>query len=810
MKIGMLFNCQGFGICTALEAMLPGAQARNVHMREIWHQPQRQQEILDWLRGCDHVITAPANDEAGDLSTSRLREILPHAHVLVPLNFRGFHPDTIYVEKPNGTHVDGPTGPYQSRIAAAAFLAGLPAGAAADLYNTLVFRRLGYMRAYAEDFAIMPERFARFGTDATALTATLRASGCFMHSINHPKIAPLAEMARMICGMMGHKPADIDTAALPDDLARHPIHPFFPEIAAALGRAPDGMFRANMRPGTQAVPIPLGDFVRDSYAAFGAIDPAWLRRADGVQDAMRALDLREATDGAARHGAAPLMALLSRHGAVLLPGGDGAGKLMPLAQWTTGAAPMLVALNPRDARAPSGLPGIDIEPGTHAGMVVLHKAGQFLAAEPGAAAARFFRDAAGEDEHFLPAPPAALPWLAALLRGAWEREDRPGALAPAVVKPGPVLAFGTDEYDPRGAWPRALPAQAGGGQRLAITLNGQSVTLRQAETAPAEAAVPDMPESRPGRRLVTGGQTILLPPPLTVSVADRAWLHARAGEAGLPWRADAPRLSIRRETGRALTAHPWPDGEPPAAPDGAPVLAGQIGFVDSPPGTPDGGAPVWQDALLRAMALAQHMPEGAATLAPADPRTRAALTEIWRMLELPRLALAPRGAGQVALADMVWADPAEPWLWPAEVLRTLHAVLLGGAAPPRDRKLFLDGGAAWRVANWPELATRLGRLGFTVVDVRGTAAPEALGMLRQARLICGAGPALRCAMFCPAGTPVVQISPDTEFDPAAWRLSCALGHTHAVLPSPRTENGLRVPVDRLTALIRMAEFRLAA
>lgn len=839
MKIGILFNCQGHGIATALEHLIPGAEARGFHLRHANAPLAEQQEILAWLLTCDHVITAPTRDDLGLFGTARLRAAVRRLHVILPINFRGFHPDTLYVDRPAGGHLEGPTGPYLSRIATAAYLAGFSVADTLALYNTLVFRRLGYLRAYEEDFALMQAGFGRLGIDITTMIARLRAAGCFMHSINHPRIMPLVELARLACGLMGITPADIDPESVPDELSRHATHAIYPEIAAAIGIAPTGMFRDSINPVSRPVPVPLSleEFVAGNFAAFGIVDPGALQRADGVRAATETLRLRPARTLAL---AGQEMALLSRHGAVLASAAPDEAEPASFAQhdlttWRDGIEPLRVLIDRRGLPAQPHLPGITLAETPRPDHVALRRGAQYLSADPGASQARFFRDAAGDAESFYPVPPGVVPLLAQLMQSAWEREDRPGIpLGAPEFLPGPVLSFGAESIDLHAAWPRALLDGRGGVPRLSVILSNLPVVLRrtgprpQAEAAaasttgtaaPADAAAPPPPPSgaplpkpgpEPGRPLLIPGAPALLPPPITLSAADRAWLHATAGEAGLPWRAADGALAIHRETQRGVT-FPWVDGLPPPAPPSRPDPADALAaLVEAPPGTPDGGAPVWVDALLRLMAVTPHMQAPPRALVPAEPRIRAALNDIWRARDFGLLTWQARPAAGHAVPDVILPVPAEPWRWPPQVLRAMQAALTPAPLPPAEGRVLLDGGAPHRLANWIETLAALQASGFTAADGRGTAAAALAETLRAASLLVGTGPVLRAALFCQPSARVIELCADTGFDPATWRLCCALGHSHAVLPCPATPQGLKVPLDRLAALVRLMEFRLAS
>ena len=831
MKIGLLFNCQGQGIAAALEALLPGCTVTN------YQAPAAgacvPPDDLAALLASDYIVSAPMGADAGAVANDRLRGAVRNFHILPPLSFRGFHPDTIHIRDGGGHSITGPTGAYHSRIAVAAYLGGLSAEDATALYNALVFSRLGYLRRHAEDYLLIEERFARFGLDTGNLIGRLRAGGCFMHSVNHPKRWALFELARMACRMIGETPVDVAEESVPDFLAAHGIHPVFAEIAHRIGVAPEGMFRAGIAPGLPPRALTTVDFVRGSFKVFRDVHPDFLFRADGVAAAMAALDL---TMGRPARGAVSSMAFLTGQGTLLhVHKAAGAGILaaqkiihLPVAGPGAGSDPetSLLCMEFDPASLPVQWPelaGVELRPGCNAGLIAITRKGAFLGIDPATANAAFRRDAPGDGESFLPVRMADLEPLRALLSGVWQQEAEP-----VPVKPPPArmagsftVQLGTATIDLRQSWPRALPPNEAGESRLAVLLDGVPATLRgpKAEVAEAVRTARPPPRMELGRRLAMVGAKAWLHPPLTVSTADRLWLHERCGNPlGLPWQEEGLHIEVRREAGRLVGAGAWRDGEPEPGPRSGDALAGgRAGalpwlaspcvLIDAPP-VPDGASLVagqvlpWMEPLMRLLTLVPHLPPGAGLLVPQEAATEAALTQVWQGMRLPSLPWARLPAPTCVAQDLTWADAAASWEWPAEALRSVRGALLGDASPGDDL-LFLRGPEARRLAGWPDLEQVLKRNNYTTLDLACEPPAAILARLRRANRIMGAGADLLVSVFCPPGTKVIELSADAAFQPAAWRQSCALGLPHAVLPCPETKDGLQVDAERLSALNRM-------
>lgn len=287
MQIGVLFNCQCRGIAAGLQALLPSAEVIAVGRGELLGPAEERRRLTAALNACDHLVCnyvaggRPKLPAAAQGTTRRM-------HFLPALSFSGFHPDIVYVFREDGTPLTGPTMDYHSRIAVAAYLAGMSAAEAASLYNRLVFRRLGYLDWFGQACTLLAEQWARFDIDVAPLLEGWRAAGCFMYSVNHPKVAPLLDMARLACALMEVEPENPSVTAddVEDTLKVFPTHPVFADVAAAAGVAPEGIFRSAINANGDFRVFDTEAFVAADYQAFATVKRAVLYRGDGVGAAL--------------------------------------------------------------------------------------------------------------------------------------------------------------------------------------------------------------------------------------------------------------------------------------------------------------------------------------------------------------------------------------------------------------------------------------------------------------------------------------------------------------------------------------------
>jgi hypothetical protein len=292
-KIAVLFNCQGEVIARALQDLLPRAEVIYVAIANLAQNEQQRSEAMALLATCNHILMMDASAGHKYISLAWMQATGAAVHRLPTMRFRGFHPDTVMIVPKSGRKIGGPTTGYHSRIAIAGFLSDLSEVETLDLYNALVFARLGYFDEYARQFELMRLNFEDCGLDFRPIGEKLAASGCFMHSINHPKVAALLELAIGTCKLLALpiENANVRPEDLPDLLAPAATHPVFPEIAARIGIAAEGTFRPNVPQGGTWKEFSHAQFIARSFKVFATTDRETLIATEGVRQAIASLDL---------------------------------------------------------------------------------------------------------------------------------------------------------------------------------------------------------------------------------------------------------------------------------------------------------------------------------------------------------------------------------------------------------------------------------------------------------------------------------------------------------------------------------------
>ncbi|MEJ0046376.1 MAG: WcbI family polysaccharide biosynthesis putative acetyltransferase [Rhodospirillales bacterium] len=299
MKIGVLFNCQSRGIAESLGLLRPDDEIIHFAIPKLIRSKAARVEAGAALKACDVIVASDTHYRLGPAAPERFRAAgLPVATV-PPIIFSGFHPDCCYPasrdEEGGGGQFDGPTGMMHSRIAIASFLGGLTPQEAAPLFNRLVFARLDYFARFAEQKALLLERYRNVaGIELAPLFAEWCGTGCFMHSDNHPKAFVLHDVARIACDLLALPTASSAGQPAPRDfLAHFPHHPVYPEIAAQLGVEPVPLFR--LPNGARGEPLYVGleEFLALSFAAYREVPRATLSAVEGMQATMASLGLSD-------------------------------------------------------------------------------------------------------------------------------------------------------------------------------------------------------------------------------------------------------------------------------------------------------------------------------------------------------------------------------------------------------------------------------------------------------------------------------------------------------------------------------------
>lgn len=277
MRILVSGDCQTAGVTAALRFLCPqhqvdpfivtadtgnrAALARQLARTHVW------------------AVSLPDTEVTATLDSVRAAHPAPRVVTFPSIFFDAFHPDISYV--PIQGPRDGaprllqsPAGDYNSAIVVWAWQSGLAPQEAIALFEHPTFEALGYTRRWAPASHLLTQTWRMHDhLDGGRFLRAMRRSGPFMHSINHPRMTALIELARQLAVHIdGNVGATVEEPAenfVVDALMDHVVWPVYPPIADSLGLP--GSYTWKLA--DQRV-LRLSDFVHESYDAYRQHDPA--------------------------------------------------------------------------------------------------------------------------------------------------------------------------------------------------------------------------------------------------------------------------------------------------------------------------------------------------------------------------------------------------------------------------------------------------------------------------------------------------------------------------------------------------------
>jgi hypothetical protein len=223
----VISNCQTTGLGNSLSLLCPDV---DVVTCDIW---RFQAEADHWKRevgGFDHLIVNPEIQALGVVDFYGF----PAVTWIPSFNFRGFHPDMSNVFC-NGVSVKSPMDDYHSVLVFAAFKNGLSEAQARQLFSVDVYEQVGFFGIWESEKKALVARFEELGLDIRFDFVRWMRDGGFMHSMNHPRINAVYDLAEKIAKRL-QSGVTTDTGIKPhDNLMAGPIYPIYPEVAERYG-----------------------------------------------------------------------------------------------------------------------------------------------------------------------------------------------------------------------------------------------------------------------------------------------------------------------------------------------------------------------------------------------------------------------------------------------------------------------------------------------------------------------------------------------------------------------------------------------
>ena len=267
MRVVISSNCMTGGLTSALSLLLPAVKFDPIPYVGVNETVLDEQLTVSqaWLFSGPEVMQSAA---LGRVNKPKLKVIR-----FPELFFNAFHPDQVYAWMRDGSLVESATGPYNSAIALWAWQHGLNAQQTISLFTPEVFGALGYHDRWQVSIDRLRHDFVQFPhLDYRDFIIPLQRAGNFMHTVNHPKVAAMAQMARLLAKQID---PTVDTENIPienmmvDGLFMASVSwSVYPSVANALGIKGAFMWKLE----DHSV-IGLEEFVQRSFAKYEVQQP---------------------------------------------------------------------------------------------------------------------------------------------------------------------------------------------------------------------------------------------------------------------------------------------------------------------------------------------------------------------------------------------------------------------------------------------------------------------------------------------------------------------------------------------------------
>ncbi len=267
MKIVLSSNCMTGGLVASMRVLFPEA--------DVVPLPSTVDDLDLFRRSLVDANYWIASNASGfkdaalkDLPNEQLRVVY-----FPDLYFNAFHPDQVYAWMPDGSLVEGATGPYNSAIVLWAWQHGLSAEHASRLFRPEIMHALGYHDRWSQSVDRLRHDFTSFPhLDYRDFIEPLRRAGCFMHTVNHPKVSAIARLARVLAHQIDPN-LDVESVPLEDVLVDTLFNASFawavyPSVANSLGFTSQYLWKR-----ADHSVIGLEQFVTESFTRYDAQQP---------------------------------------------------------------------------------------------------------------------------------------------------------------------------------------------------------------------------------------------------------------------------------------------------------------------------------------------------------------------------------------------------------------------------------------------------------------------------------------------------------------------------------------------------------
>ena len=282
-RIALIGNCQATTLARILHLFAPAAEVVRFPFSDLPDRYPTQKAVFAALSAFDLIFAQPFGPGLHPAVDGLiLQEQFGERFYFYPVvEFSAFHPDCIYVRhRKSGEFLRSPMSDYHSAVALAGHSLGFTAGQTLRLFDAEVFARLGYFRFWKPSEDALADQCRAIGFPLARMYRSWVRRGVFMHTINHPRLFVLGDVARALLEASGCRvPSGNAEDYLIDDALYDPVWPLYPEVAEALSLGGGSyLFKSGSR--SDRLPLfTLPEFVARSHEMYGEQAPGVLESA---------------------------------------------------------------------------------------------------------------------------------------------------------------------------------------------------------------------------------------------------------------------------------------------------------------------------------------------------------------------------------------------------------------------------------------------------------------------------------------------------------------------------------------------------
>ncbi|WP_410209863.1 GSCFA domain-containing protein [Aquirhabdus sp.] len=270
MRIVVVGNCHGRGMAKLMPYISTEVVTKfYCHTPELLQGLRMGQFNISYFMEADLVLVQSGWDTV-NLIEAYYPDIRKKSKALPIVIFNAFQPDCVHIHR-EGYHVPSPIGPYGSSLAFYSWKNGFSPEKTISLYNPDVYEALGFFDYWDASVAWLNNEWERCGIPLGDHIANWSKRGCWMHTMNHPKLFVLADVARAALAREGISTLPYVEDYIKDDLGSLTAWPVYPEIGRALGMKPEFTslhFKRGNAAGRQVDMLGLEEFVHGSFEIF--------------------------------------------------------------------------------------------------------------------------------------------------------------------------------------------------------------------------------------------------------------------------------------------------------------------------------------------------------------------------------------------------------------------------------------------------------------------------------------------------------------------------------------------------------------